>query len=128
MKKSTRNWLIAGGAAAVAGGVGYYFYVKSKPAVPVAQLTPGTPVTTFTTGTKYAFVAPTPAGITDAASLTTALQGAGWANVAVPFFNGAGVNPIVGAPVSAGGYGATGVWNGANGTAVPSGVVAVVTA
>ena len=130
MKKSTRNWLLAGGAAAVVIGGGYYLYKRNQPAVPAGQLTAGTPVTTFTNGQKYTIAAPTPQGITTQADLANALISAGWNSTpTILLFNGQGAAPA-GFPtqIAANGYIAQGVWGGASGSAVPAGVVAVVSA
>jgi hypothetical protein len=129
MTKKQRTWLWIGAGAAVllAGGVAYA--QMHKPAVPAGTLPAGsiTPVASFSKGQKYTFAAPTPAGITAASDLATALTNAGWSSVTVPYFGGAGTVPAGFTAVSANGYIATGTWGGADGTSVPSGVVAAAT-
>jgi hypothetical protein len=128
MKQSTKKVLIVGGAvAAVVGGV--LWYKKAYPAVPVAQLQPGsfTPVATFTSGQKYTFAALAPSAIANQAALADALKAAGWINVEVKYFGGSGTVPAGFPRVADNGYIATGTWNGSSGTAVPNGVVAAAT-
>jgi hypothetical protein len=130
MKRSTRNWLIGGGVvAAAAAGIWYYEkYKVPAPAVPSGQLTAGsiTPVTTFTPGVKYTFIAMVPVGIKDTAALTTALTAVGWTSPNVLYFMGSGTLPQ-GFEGNAGSYAATGVWSGAANAPVPAGVIAAAT-
>jgi hypothetical protein len=130
MKRSTRNWLIGGGVvAAAAGGIWYYEkYKKPPPSVPSGTLTAGsiTPVTAFTPGVKYTFVAMVPTGVKDTGALTTALQGAGWTSPNVIYFMGSGTLPP-GFEGNTGSYAATGVWAGVANAPVPAGVIAAAT-
>lgn len=126
MTKKTKMWLIGGVAAAavVAGGV--YVYEKNKTAPPAAPaaLPSGAPVTAFTAGQSYKFAALLPSSINDTSALETALTNAGWKDVNILYFMGTGDSGPF--PVNTSGYVAQGTWNGASGTALPSGVVAVV--
>jgi hypothetical protein len=129
MTKSTRNLLIGGAVvAAAAGGLAFYEHQKHKTAVPAGQLPAGTPVTSFTTGTKYSFAAMIPSGIGDTAALQAALTTAGWQNANVIWFAGNGTSTGPFPTPNTNGYVATGTWNGAANAPVPSGVVAVVIA
>jgi hypothetical protein len=132
MKRSTMLWLGAGVLVAGTFGAVYYEQHKTKQAVPTPNLTPGTvtPTTTFTKGGKYGWASQLAAGITDQASLVSALTAAGWTGVQVLYFGptagGAALPPGVptppGTPATA--YVASGIWNGTT-QPVPAGVVAV---
>jgi hypothetical protein len=128
MKRNTRNLLIGGAVVAAAVG-GVVWYKKAYPATTPGSLPAGsiTPVTSFMKGQKYTFAAQTPGGIADTAALTAALAAAGWTNVNVVYFGGTGTIPAGFPQVAANGYIATGVWNGASGSAVPNAVVAAAT-
>jgi hypothetical protein len=127
MTKKTKTTLMWVGGAALVATVAAVIYEKNKApaAVPAGQLTPGTPVTAFTPGVKYAFASTIPAGITDSVSLTNALVAAGWAVPQVVYFMGAGTLPA-GFQGNTTSYAATGTWSGAANTPVPPGVVAMV--
>jgi hypothetical protein len=130
LKKSTQKWLLMGAAAAaIVGGAFYYEkYGKKAAAAPAGTLPAGSvvPVASFSPGQKYTIAAPVPATITSSAGLSDALKNAGWANVTVLWFQGAGSLPA-GFEGNATSYVAEGTWNGAAGTPVPSGVLAAAT-
>lgn len=126
MTKKTKMWLAVGGLAAVAGGgVAYYYYNKNKATTP-AQLPPGMPVTTLTSGVRYQFAALTPSGISDTSALEVALNAADWSDVHIDFFMGTGNKGRF--PIADTGYVATATWRGSTGAPVPQGVVATVAA
>ena len=130
MKKSTKTLLLVGGAVGIVAIGGYAYAQAHKPAaVPAGALPAGsiTPTASFATGQKYTFAAQIPAGITSSATLQAALASAGWTNVTVPYYGGAGSVPAGFPQLGAAGYIATGTWNGTNGAAVPTGVVAAAT-
>jgi hypothetical protein len=126
-------WL--GGAALVGVTVAAVVYEKNKaPTSPVpTSLTPGTwtPTTVFNTGGKYGVASQLGANVTGQAALVQALTAAGWTGVQVIYFGptAAGAAPPPGTPTVPGSpataYIASGIWNGANNTPVPTGVVAV---
>jgi len=135
MTKKQKTLAVVGGvavAALVVGGVAYAMS-KQQPAIPSGPSQPSlVPVTALTQGKNYGFSAQVSPGIGDAATLTNQLQAAGWTNVQIEYFGPTanGVAPPAGLPFSIPGaigtaYVASGTWNGATGTAVPSGVVAV---
>jgi len=132
MKKTTLMWV--GGATIAALAVGGVAYAMQKPKQAVPSSAPGgqlLPTTSFSTGKSYGFAAQIDSSIKTAADLVAALQSAGWSNVNVLFFGPtaggvAPVNPPFAVPgPAASAYVASGTWNGAEGTSVPAGVVAV---
>jgi hypothetical protein len=132
MKKSTKTLLWVGGAIGIVAIGGYAYAQAHKPAttsVPAGTLPAGsiTPTASFATGQKYTFAAQIPAGITSSTSLQAALASAGWSNVTVPYYGGTGSAPAGFPQLGPAGYIATGTWNGTNGAAVPTGVVAAAT-
>jgi hypothetical protein len=130
MKRSTKNLLIAGVVVGAAvGGVVWYQKAYAAPAVPTNPLPAGsiTPVTSFTNGTKYTFLAQIPTGVSDSTTLTNALTAAGWTNVNVLYFMGTGTIPAGFPAIATNGYAASGTWNGTSGAGVPAGVVAAAT-
>lgn len=122
--------MLLGGGVVAALVVGAVVYAKSKPAasaVPAPTALPqGTPVTTFTNSQEYTFASLLPSGATDAATLAAMLKASGWLTVQILFF-GPTNSGAVPAPLqaTAGGYAASGVWQGPSGAAVPNGVLAV---
>jgi hypothetical protein len=122
MKKSTKiliGVLAVGGLAA--GGIAYA--KMHKPATPAGTPPAGLPMTSVTLqpGQKYLLAAAAPAGVTDSISLTNALNSAGWTQVSVNVFNGAGTAPV-GMTALPGEYIATAIWNGAANTPNPTNV------
>lgn len=121
MTKKMKYWLIGGGVVALAAGGAYYYHQKHLPPTPSnPQLVP---VTTFVNGLSYRFAALLPAGISDTATLESALKAAGWSNVKIDFFAGSGNKGSF--PIADTGYVAEGKWSGPGGTAVTPGVVAI---
>lgn len=126
--KHTEKMLLGGAAIVALAGLSYWYVTKQKAASTVpaaAALQPGTPVTTLTVGQKYALAALLPTGITDQASLTSALTTAGWTNVAILYFMGNGQLPAGVTAPGGNGYVATGTWNGSSGAAVTPGALVV---
>jgi hypothetical protein len=131
MKRSTKTLLVVGGALGLlaVGGVAYAaYYKKPQPSVPAGQLKAGstTPVTSFTPGVKYTFIALVPTGVSDNVALEAALKAAGWQNPSVVYFMGTGTLPS-GFEGNANSYAATGTWGGAANAPVPAGVIAAAT-
>ena len=127
MTKKTKMWLAVGAGALVLGGGGYYLYRRNMSASSTpAQLPPGTPVTSLTSGVRYQFAALLPSGISDTSALETSLNAADWSDVHIDFFMGTGNKGRF--PIADTGYVATATWRGATGSAVPQGVVATVAA
>lgn len=127
MHKSTKMWL--GLAALGVVAVGGIAYAASKKPVAITGPQPaGTllPATSLGKGHNYILAATVPAGVTDATTLSNALVTNGWSNVTVQYFMGSGTIPQ-GLEANATSYIASGTWNGADGTPVPTGVVAVQT-
>lgn len=140
MKKSTKTLLWVGGVLGLAtvAGVAYAQAHKPASAVPAGNLPPGTfaPTASFTNGQKYTFAAvvpvvPDPNDKTkqvpaDQTVLVAMLQDAGWTNVTISWYMGAGTIPG-GFEGNASSYVATATWTGKTGTAVPANVVALAT-
>lgn len=124
MKKTTKY--VIGGTALAALAIGAVVYtMKQSKQTPVPSAPVLGPTNVLHKGRSYSFAAMTPANITDSMSLQTALASAGWTSVDISFFNGQGDSGQF--PINASGYVASGIWGGADGTAVPQGVVAVQT-
>lgn len=125
MKKTTKY--VIGGTALAALAVGAVVYtMKQNKQAPVPSAPVLGPTNVLHKGRAYTFAAMTPANITTSSDLMNALIGAGWCSgVTINFFNGQGDSGQF--PINASGYVASGVWCGADGTAVPAGVVAVQT-
>ncbi len=129
MRKTTMMWVGGGVLAAVLVG-GVVYAAKKPPQTPSSPAAGSlTMATVFNTGKNYGIAAQVGANITTQAQLVTALNAAGWTNVQVQYFGpGGGAIPqglpfsVPGAAASA--YVASGTWNGADNTPVPTGVMA----
>jgi hypothetical protein len=129
MKKTTLMWV--GGAALAAVLVGGVAYAMKKPPATPSNPAAGalTPATVFNTGKNYGIAAQVGANITTQAQLVSALNAAGWTNVQVQYFGPTGGAIPQGLPFTPPGaaataYVASGTWNGADNTPVPTGVMA----
>lgn len=128
MRKSTKMWLGLSALGVVAiGGIAYA--ASKKPVGSMTGPQPAgalIPASTFNKGKNYVFAAIVPVGVSDSATMASTLTSIGWSNVNVQYFMGTGTIPQ-GLEANAQSYIASGTWNGADGTPVPTGAVAVQT-
>jgi hypothetical protein len=130
MRKSSKTALTVGLVALAVGGAAAYAYAEMHEKTPAAPLPSGTLQTSVTLqpNVKYILAAVLPPEIKDQAALVKALQAAGWSNVTVNVFNGAGTTPSGGLVAPPNGYIASATWSGASNTPNPANVEIVAVA